>query len=329
MADLQLSLAVDNCDHIADLFDGIVKPEGIEITYMDVGSGESRYRLNKFQEFDIAEMSFAKYVSRRSQGDDDIIALPVYSSRMFRHSSIYLRTDSHIKNPEDLAGKRIGVPEWAQTATVYPRGYLAHEVGIDLAGIDWYQAANVTPGRDEKVDLKLPDRLRLTPVADKTLDQMILAGALDAVISARPLDAFMEGDARIRRLFPNSREVEAAHFAETGIFPIMHIVCMRGAVLAEHPWAAESMLRAFCEAKNNCLQRCLSVPIARFPVPWIYNDALDAQAVFGEDFWPYGVERNLPTLTAFLDYAYEQGICHRHLTPADIFPKEILDLDLH
>jgi len=185
------------------------------------------------------------------------------------------------------------------------------------------QAGVNEPGRVEKVDLRLPAGLRLTPVADKTLSDMLVSGDVDAVLSAAPPACFEQGHVNILRLFENYREVETAYYRETSIFPIMHVVTIRRELVDSHPWIAVSLLKAFEEAKRRSVARALDIKAPRFPIPWCYDDARQAQATFGADYWPYGIEANRATLEAFLRYAHEQGVCHRVVAVEELFPKSV------
>ena len=242
---------------------------------------------------------------------------------IFRQSSIFVRADGGLERPEDLAGKRVGLPEWAQTAAIYTRGYLVHQVGIPLADIDWVQAGVNQPGRDEKVELRLPEGVRLTPVADRSLNDMLLAGDIDAVMTAHPPTSFLRGDPTVVRLIENYREVEEAYYRETGIFPIMHTIAIRRAVFEAHPWIAMNVLKAFDEAKRRSLERVNTVTAPRVPIPWCFESVARAKELFGEDYWPYGIEPNRVTLEAFLRFAHEQGVCHREVAVEELFPKEV------
>jgi|RhiMetdeSRZDD1v2_1073273.scaffolds.fasta_scaffold73805_3 4,5-dihydroxyphthalate decarboxylase len=323
MPKVHLTLAMSDYDHVRDLAAGVVEAQGIELTWLTFSVEEIFYRFTRFREWDASEMSMGKYVSLVSQGDGSLTAIPVFPSRVFRHSSIYVRRDGPVAKPEDLAGRRVGVPEWAQTAGIYARGVLMHRHGLRLADVEWYQAGVRQAGRVEKVELRLPPGVRLTPVADKTLDGMLLAGELDAIITAHPPESFKQRHPGIARLFPDAQAVEEAYWRETGIFPIMHTVAIRRDVLAAHPWVAMNLYTAFEEAKRRSVARALDLAAARFPVPWVFESAARAREVFGEDFWPYGLEANRPTLEAFLRFAHEQGVCHRPVDPDELFPPEV------
>jgi len=319
---VRLTLALGDYDHTRDVAQGVVRPEGIELAWLNLPVEEIFFRFTKFREWDVTELSFGKYVSFRSQDDASVIALPVFPSRVFRLSSIYVRPDGPVKRPADLAGKRIGVPEWAQTASIYTRGYLAHELGLTLTDIDWVQAGVNEPGRVEKVPLKLPPGLRLRPAPDKTLGGMLVAGELDAVLSARPPAAFGEG--KLARLYPEYRQAEEAYFRKSGVFPIMHVVALRREVLDRDPWVAMNLVKAFEEAKRRSLARFADVTASHAPLAWTGDYVAGLRGVFGDDPFPYGLEPNRRTLEAFLQFAFEQGVCHRKVSPEELFPPQVL-----
>jgi 4,5-dihydroxyphthalate decarboxylase len=319
---LRLTLALGDYDHTRDVAHGVVRPDGIDLVWLNLPVEEIFHRFTKYREWDVTELSFAKYVSLRSQDDASVVALPVFASRVFRLSSIYVRPGGPVKAPADLAGKRIGVPEWAQTAAIYSRGYLAHELGLRLADIDWVQAGVNEPGRVEKVALKLPAGLRLAPMPEKTLDGMLVAGELDAVLSARPPRSFGEG--KLARLFPDYRAAEEAYYRKTGVFPIMHVVAVRREVLDRDPWVAMNLVKAFEEAKRRSLARLADVTASHAPLAWLGDYVAHLSRVFGGDPFPYGLELNRRTLDAFLQFAFEQGVCHRRLSPEELFPAQVL-----
>ena len=322
MSKLQLTMAVSHYDHVVDIALKRVEVEGVELNMMELPLHDIFQRTVGFADFDIAEMSMAKYVSMRSQGDDRLIALPVFLSRVARHSAIYVRRD-RIKTAADFAGKRIGVPEWAQTAAVYGRGVLAHELGVDLRSIHWVQAGLAQAGRAEKVPLKLPAGLEVTAVSDKSLTQMLDSGELDGLVCATPPNCF-QTNKDVVRFYENPTEAEMAYAKAKKILPIMHGVVVRKAVLDAHPWVAGNLFHAFDTARRHSVKRMAFPGATSVPVPWITEAVKKAQEVMGKDFWPYGVEENRPTLEAFLQFAYEQGVCHRLMTPEELFPAQTL-----
>jgi 4,5-dihydroxyphthalate decarboxylase len=320
---LPLTAAFCDSEHMRDLVMGRVVAEGIDLTCLNPPVEEIFYRFLMHQEWDVSELSFAKYVALRAKGDERFVALPVFPSRMFRHSSLYVRADGPLRSISDLKGRRVGIPEWAQTAAVYSRGFLSHQYGIDLRSIDWVQAGVNQAGRAEKVEIQLPDGINLTRVSDRSLNDMLLSGDIHAVLAARPPVAFTEGHPEVKRFFDNCRDVEAAYYRETGIFPIMHVIAVRKEILDAHPWVARNLFAAFDEARRRSLERVLDLTASSVPIPWGNDFAREGKALMGEDFFCYGIESNRRTLDAFLQYAHEQGVCERALAAEDIFPPQL------
>ena len=319
-----LTIATTDYDHFRDLRFGLVRAEGIELNWLTLGHHEifSRFTFNR--EWDVSELSFAKFAAQVTRKDSDIIGLPVYASRLFRFASFYVNRKAGIKTARDLRGKRIGVPEWAHTAAVYMRGWLMHEAGVALSDIDWVQAGTNEAGRIEKVELSLPKGLHLTSMPEKTLSGMIGSGELDCAIIARPPNSFKEKHPDVVRLFPDYEAVERRYYEDTRVYPIMHVIAMRKTVLEGRPWVARNLYNAFEESKRRSIERILDPAVSRYPVPWLTAYAVRMQQMFGGDSFPYGIEPNRPTLELFLRYAHEQGIAHRLAAPEDIFPPGIM-----
>jgi len=326
MSDLRLTLAIGDYDHTRDLATGRVRPQGIELTVLNFNVEQTHFRFFKKLEWEVSELSMGMYSSALSQGDRRFIAIPVFPSRVFRHSAIYIRSDGPVRKAEDLLGKRVGVPKFSQTAAIYVRGYISSTVGIPLASIKWFRGGVNDPGRVETGTLRLPGDIEITWVQYRTLNDMLLAGDLDALISARPPRAFIAGDPRIGRLFPDYPAVEKAYFEQTGIFPIMHTIALRRDAYEANRWIARNLMTSFTEAKERSVARIRDLTAASIPLPWAAELAGRAQdLLFGAgEYWPYGVEPNRRTLEAFLQFAFEQGVCHRLLRPEQIFAEETL-----
>jgi 4,5-dihydroxyphthalate decarboxylase len=323
MSKLSLTMAIPDYDHTRDLVNGRVPVEGIDLTCLVYPVEEIFYRFIVYKEWEVSEISFAKYSALIAQGNRDFIALPIFPSRVFRHSSLYVRSDGPIKTINDLKGRKVGIPEWAQTAAVYSRGFLQDQYGIDLASIHWVQAGVNQPGRIEKVDLKLPKGVEITRVGYKSLNEMLLSGDIDAMLVARAPDAFVKGDPKIRRLFDDFIDVETDYYKKTGIFPIMHAVAVRRDVIDKHPWVARNLFTAFEEAKRRSIERVTEATVSLFPIPWYFEHARRGMELFGKDYFPYGIEPNRKTLEAFLKWAYEQGVCKRLVEVDELFPDSL------
>ena len=318
---LGLTLAVGDYDHTRDVSTGRVPVQGVDLTALNLRPEEMFFRFTFFREWDVSEMSMGKYVSLRSQEDTSLTAIPVFPSRAFRHSMIYVREGGKLARAEQLKGKRIGVPEWAQTAAIYSRGYLVHEAKVPLESVEWIQAGVNEAGRVEKVKLNLPRGVNYRAEPGRSLTDMLLAGDIDAVLSARPPSALGRG---IERLFPDYETVEEAYFKKTGIFPIMHVIVIKSEVLECHPWLAMNLYKAFEEAKRRSIERLADITVSAAPLAWLAPCTDRMKHLFGDDFWPYGLEKNCVTLQAFVDFAYEQGVCHRHLDLEELFARQTL-----
>lgn len=324
MGRVHLTVAVGDYDHTRDLAAGVVVAPGLDLTVVNLPFEEIVFRCLKYREWDVSEMSLGAYVAMRSRGDDSLVAIPVFTSRAFRHSAFYVARESSLKELGDLAGKRVGVPVWVQTACVYARALLSHDCAIPLSDIDWYQTGVDQAGREEGTEVSIPKGVVLTRCRDRTLSDMLVNGELDALISARPPASFRAGEGRMRRLLANPAAVAEEYFGRTGIYPIMHVIVMKRSVYERYPWAAKNLLSAFSKAKELSVVRCLDAAIARFPIPLVRELAEHWAGSFGGELWPYGLERNRHTLEAFLGYSLEQGVSAKAMSCDDLFATETL-----
>lgn len=325
MSNIHLTIAMCDYDHTRDVLSGRVRTEGVDLTHLQLGIQEIFYRFSNALEWDVSEMSLGKYCSHVAAGNPPMVAIPVFPCRIFRQSSIYVHRDSPIQTAADLAGKRVGVPEWSQSATVYVRGWLVNNVKIPLDRIEWFQGGGDQAGRKEMGKVRVPEGVKLTPVVDRSMNDMLMDGSLDALINAQPPKLFLDGDPRIRRLFPDYRAAEERYFEETGIFPIMHTVVIRRTVFERYPWVAMNLLKAFDAAKDNSIARALDMSVPGFPVPWQYEytERISRKLFGAGNYWPYGIEPNRRTLETFLLYCHQQGVTSRQLTVEELFPREV------
>jgi 4,5-dihydroxyphthalate decarboxylase len=324
VADIHLSIATTDYDHFRDFRLGTVRAQGIEHTWSLLGHHEIFARFTANREWDVAELSIAKFAAQVTRENPDIVGLPVVCSRLFRFGAFYVNRRSGIKTAEDLRGKRIGSPEWAHSAAVYMRGWLHNDVGIRLDEIDWYQAGANAAGREEKVELSLPDGVRLTRVTDRSLSQMLADHEIDCAIIARPPTCFLNGHPDVERLYPDFEARELAYYRTSGVWPIMHIIAMQRRVLADNPWVARNLYNAFLESKQRSVERLLDPAVSRYPLPWLPAYARRMSDLFGDDPFPYGIEANRPTVDQLLRYAHQQGIAHRLTTADEVFPAGIM-----
>ncbi|MDA8271491.1 MAG: 4,5-dihydroxyphthalate decarboxylase [Actinomycetota bacterium] len=325
MEPVELTVAMTHYDQMSDLVTGKVQAEGIRLRCLDFKVEEIFYRFELFREWEVSEMSMATYISLASRGDTTMVGLPVFPSRVFRHSSFYVRS-GEISAPEKLAGKRIGVPEWAMTAAIYARALLTHEWGVPLQAVEWFQAGVNQAGRNEKVPLALPEGVRLTQVQDRSLDEMLLSGEIDAIISAHAPTSFERKDPRIERLFPDTLEMEMEYAKRTGVIPIMHLMVIKRETAESYPWVARNLFTAFDESRARSVARLAVAPAgpaSRVPLLWIDEALKKTKEAFGGLLFPYGVEENRQTLEAFVKWSYEQGVAHRLLSVEELFPSQV------
>ncbi|HSM42767.1 MAG TPA: ABC transporter substrate-binding protein [Afifellaceae bacterium] len=323
MSKLALSIATTDYDHFRDFRLGDVRAEGIDHNWLNLGHHECFARFTANREFDLAELSFAKFTAQVTREDSDIIGLPVVCSRLFRFSSFYVNRNSGIKTVDDLKGKKVGSPEWAHSAAVYMRGWMHNEMGVKLTDIHWVQAGANAPGREEKVELNLPEGVELTRILDKSLSELLAAGEIDCAIIARPPTCFLERHPDVVRLFPDYLEMEEDYYSRTGVWPIMHIIAMQKRILDEHPWAARNLYNAFQESKRRSLERLFDPAVSRYPLAWLPTYARRMRDIFGDDPFPYGIEENRATWEQMALYTSQQGIAHRRFKPEEIFPQSV------
>src|SRR5215472_10135259 len=323
---LKLSFACWNYDRTRALADGRVRPDGIELNYLDLPVEETFFRMLRHREFDIAEMSLSSYVVSLFHKPQPFIAIPVFPSRFFRHSSIYVNAAAGIRTPKDLIGKRVGNPEYQMTAPVWIRGILAEHYGVPVTSVTYYTGGEEEPGRPEKLKLDLPPEIRVERIgAKQTLSAMLAAGELDALYTARMPSSFARGDGRVKRLFENYVEIEKQYFRDTGVFPIMHTVAIRREVYEANRWIAQSLMKAFVAAQLETYSDLQQTAALKAMLPWLVAHVEDTRREMGEDFWPYGFEKNRETLATFLRYSREQGLSKRVLEPEALFASETFE----
>jgi 4,5-dihydroxyphthalate decarboxylase len=322
MANIQLTLACEDYDRTRPIKDARIKPEGIEINYLVMSVEEIFWRMMKYEEFDVSELSMGAFLTAAARGRRPFIAIPVFPSRTFRHRCIFINTASGIERPEELRGKRMGVPEYSMTAAVWLRGLFEHEYGIPPSEIHWIQAGEEQPGRKDRVDFEMPPGVRMDSRNDRTLNEMIASGEIDAMMSPRMPTCFLEGAPNVRRLFANYRKAEMDYFAKTGLFPIMHVIVIKRAIYEKDPWVAQTLYKAFCEAKDLCMRELYDTNILRVSLPWTSAEYEDTRDLMTADYWPYGLAPNRMNLETLNGYLYEQGLIDQRLNLDELFARE-------
>jgi 4,5-dihydroxyphthalate decarboxylase len=320
MADLKLSVAVGDYDRVRPLMDGTVQIDGVDPVFMRLSPEEIFFRAMRRAEFDVCELSLSSFCLRTACGDNPYVGIPVFPSRAFRHTSIFIRTDRGIARPEDLRGRRIGVPEYQLTANVWARAILADDHGVQPSDITWVRAGLNDPGRVEKVAVALPPAIRLEDApAHRTLSDMLDDGEIDGVIAPRSPRGFERGDPRIGWLFADPIAAGQDYFRRTGIFPIMHLLGLRRSLAEAHPWLPAALFKTFDASKRLAMERLADESAAKVTLPFVEVQVRNARALMGSDYWPYGVEPNRAVLDAFLRYHHAQGLSSRQLAIDELF----------
>jgi 4,5-dihydroxyphthalate decarboxylase len=317
---LQIALACGAYDRTAPLRDGRVKPEGIDLAYLALGPAEIFWRQLKHQEFHASEMSLSAYIMDVAGGEPRFVGIPVFPSRVFRRAYVFVNAESGIERPEDLKGKRVAVPEYHMTAALFIRGFLSDDHGVRAEDVEWIQGGQTAPGRRERVELNLPEGIKLAHEPHRTIEELLLTGEVDALLGAYTPQSIRDGDSRVRRLYPDPVGRDKAAWKATGIFPIMHLVALRRDVYEHHPWVATSLRDAFVEAKRLALEELADHGASASMLPFFQWEMEQTVREHGEDFWPYGLESNRATLEAAVRYSYEQGLSARKVAVEELFP---------
>jgi 4,5-dihydroxyphthalate decarboxylase len=326
MAKLQLTLACWDYDRTRTLMEGRVPVDGIELNYLNLPVEETFFRMLRHHEFDVAELSLSSYTMSLFQENPPFIAIPVFPSRFFRHSCIYVNRDSGIREPKDLIGKRVGNPEYQMTAAVWIRGILSDEYHVPVGAVTYFTGGEEEPGRPEKLALSVPPEIHVQPIGEaQTLSRALETGEIDALYTARMPSTFSNGAGRVRRLFEDCSRVEREYYTRSRIFPIMHTVVIRREIYKRHPWVAQSLYKAFVEAQREVYRALEDTAALKLMLPWLHEHVAETQRVMGRDFWPYGLEPNLAVLNTFLRYHFEQGLSKRELAPRDLFAPETFE----
>ncbi len=326
MGNIHLTLACWNYDRTRALAEGLVPVDGADLTYLSLPVEETFFRMLRYREFDAAEMSLSSYVMSLFSASPPFVAIPIFPSRSFRHSCIFINRNSSINEPKDLVGKKVGSPEYQLTAPVWIRGILSDEYGVPVAGAKYFTGGQEEPGRIEKIKLSLPPEIHVEPISPgNTLSKMLDAGEIDALYTPRMPSTFLHGSGNVRRLFENYGELEKAYFHKTRIFPIMHTVVIRRDVYEKNRWVAQSLYKAFVLAQRATYKDLYETAALKHMLPWLLQHVEETRSIMGEDFWPYGLEPNLRTLETFLRYSHEQGLSKRRLEPGELFAPETFE----
>jgi len=321
MPKLDLSIAVGDYDRVRPLIDGAVGIDGVAPLFMTLEPEEVFFRAFRHAEFDIAELSLSSFTVRTARGDNPYVGVPVFLSRAFRHSGIYVRTDRGIRAPADLKGRKVGLAEYQLTANVWIRAFLDDDFGLTPASVEWVRGGIEEPGRPEKIAIHLPADVRLTEAPPgRSLSEMLLAGEIDALIGPRTPSAMAVSGSTVGWLFPDPRAAAIDSYRRTGNFPIMHLIGVRRTLVERHPWLPAAVLKAFERAKAVAFARLADTSASKVMLPFLDQQLTEAQALLGPDPWPYGVEVNRRCLEYFLAQHHRQGLSDRLVPLSDLFP---------
>jgi 4,5-dihydroxyphthalate decarboxylase len=327
MAKLDLTFACVPTDRTRPILDGTIELPGVRIKALPGEPEEIFRRALRDEEFDITEMSMSSHITVTARGGAHYVAIPVFLSRAFRHSAVFIRKDRGIRTPADLAGKRIGIPEYQQTAILWMRGVLRDEHGVGVRDVEWFTGGVNEPLPGERIALSLPPGIRVTPIGPhRTLDELLRNGEVDAVISTRVPACHDEPGSMVVRLFPDYRKVESEYFKRTGFFPIMHTLAVRRRLADENPQLPAALFRAFTAARDRAIGEIGMVNAFRVALPWPAAVLEETKAMLGVDYWPYGFRRCYDEVATMTRYAFEDGLTPRQVAPEELFHPSTHDL---
>jgi 4,5-dihydroxyphthalate decarboxylase len=316
---LRLSIAMGDYDRNRALFDGGVQIDGVDPVFMLLNPEEMFFRAFRSIDFDVSELSFSSYLVKHAKGECPYIALPIFLSRAFRHTSIYVRKD-RIKTPGDLKGKKIGVPEYQLTANVWARSILEDDYGVRPSDVTWVRGGIDEPGRPEKIKLQLPGDVTMIDAPEgSTISDLLDRGEIDGFMAPRPPGGAARNNPNVGWLFDDPTAVAKDYFKRTGVFPIMHVVGLRKELAAQHPWLPAALVKAFEKSKAAALEKLADTSATKVTLPFVEEQLKAAKETMGEDYWSYGVQPNLRTLETFVRHHHAQGLSPRQVSVEELF----------
>ena len=326
MSKLQLSVAIGDYDRMRPLVDGLVQIDSVDAQFMLLDPEEIFFRAFRHADFDVCELSLSSYSVKTAAGTSPYIAVPVFPSRAFRHTSVYVRTD-RIKSPADLKGRRIGVPEYQLTANIWVRLFLEEDYGVRPSDITWVRGGYEHPGRIEKISLNLPDDVKVENArADATISDLLASGEIDAVIGPRAPSCFDHGHPNVGYLFADPQATATEWYRRTRLFPIMHTLGIRRTLVEKHSWLPVAIYKAFERSKAVALAKLSDTSATKVTLPFVEEQLGAARRLMGEDFWSYGLESNREVLRRFLERHHAEGLSSRLLSPEELFHASALEL---
>jgi 4,5-dihydroxyphthalate decarboxylase len=330
MADVTITLGCWKYDRVKPIIDGRVGVEGCSVAPIVLPTSELFPRAVQRQEFDVSELSVSSHILQVARGEAGYVAIPVFPSRSYRHACIYVRNDRGINGPKDLEGKIVGVPEYQMTLALWLRGILQDVYGVDFRTLRYRTGGTNVAGRKERLPLRLPEHMEVQPIdPDRCLNDLLVAGEIDAIMTPMPPTAFTEGSPLVRRLFDDVAQVERDYYRQTGFFPIMHVVGVRRELAEKHPWLPVNLFHAFVKAKRMAMDELDAIARGnanRITLPWFAAELEATRALMGDDYWPYGLPANRKELETLCRYSTEQYLAERPVEVDEIFAPETRDL---
>jgi len=325
MGNLSLSVAVGDYDRNRPLINGAVRIDGVDPVFMTLSPEEIFFRAFRSQDFDVCELSLSSYTLRTARGDCPYVGVPAFVSRMFRHTSIWVRTD-RIKEPADLKGKKVGLPEWQLTANVWARAILEDDFGVKSSDIHWIRGSIEEPGRPEKNPVKPPAGVRMDEAPEgATISQMLIDGEIDGFMAPRPPSFLTAETKNVGWLFRDPTAAAKDYYKRTGIFPIMHLIGIRRTLVEKHPYLPVAVFKAFEQSKAAAMAALCDTAATKVTLPFVEERLKEARDLMGEDFWAYGVEPNRKTLEAFLRHHHAQGLSPRVVKVEELFHPSVYE----
>jgi len=330
MSEFTITLGCNAYDRNIPVMDGRVPIEGCEVAAVKLPGQQLHVRALQRQEFDVTELSVSSYLMQVANGENKYLAIPIFTSRAFRHRCFYIRTDRGIDTPKDLEGKKVGLPEYQVTVALWTRGILQDEYGVDFKKLKYRNGGVNQAGREERLALDLPGDIDVEPVPkDKTLSDLLASGEIDAVIAPDVPKCFRENHPQVARLFPDHIAEEKNYYRKTGFFPMMHLIAVRKSLAQEHPWLAPNVYKAFVEAKRLVMAEydgIAAYSANMLTLPWFADDLAATKELMSEDYWPYGVADNCKELETLARYSEEQFLAKRRIDVDELFAPGTHDL---
>jgi len=331
---LALKMAGYNFDRVAGLIDGRVQVEGCDASFEVAGIGDMNTDVfGGPQSRDVTEIGLHPFMlAYANDGFRDYSLLPVFPLRTFRHKSIFINTDSGIKKPEDLRGRRVATPGFSSTSLTWLRGLVQQEYGVRPDEIEWVvsskdSSAGVS-GKASKQESVIPQELNVSKGPEgKDESELLVDGDVDALFHAAEPRAYLQGNPKVARLFADYRSTEREYYRKTGIFPIMHAVAIRNKIVEQNPWLPEAVFNAYSQAKQLMYENLKKTGWADISLPWVGQELEETRALMGDNFWSYGIEANRKTLETLFRYSYQQGLSSRQLTVEELFTPRSLTLN--